>query len=169
MKVNVYGVYGIFNVTKEKWYVGQSKNVYERLSGHKSRLQKHIEHNIEMQKDFADGDVFIFTPIETEPDFPITDLDSKENYYINKLVVNSKNKGYNKVSNTSNVNPETAMLTKYQEAVVLIKEYQKAIDIYQANIKRLEADNEYYRAQNIIRDEHISRLLALLQKESDAE
>lgn len=54
----MYGIYGIFNATKERWYVGQSQNVSDRLSEHRSRLKRGTHHCKEMQRDYDNGDVF---------------------------------------------------------------------------------------------------------------
>lgn len=158
MKTTVYGIYGIFNATKDKWYIGQSKNVYRRLSEHKSNLKTHRCHNNEMQKDYDNGDVLVFTPIEIEPELHIEDLDIKENFYIDKLVINGKVKGYNKNSNTVSTEKKS-ILTRYQEAVVVIKEQQEAMKIYQEKIKSLQNDKEHLLKQNITLNDIVKKLL----------
>ena len=96
----MYGIYGIFNTTKEKWYVGQYENVSDRLSQHKSHLKYGTHHCKEMQNDFTNGDNFVFTVLEAEPKFEKYQLNDKENYYITKLSINGKYSGYNKIINT---------------------------------------------------------------------
>lgn len=43
------GVYGIYNVVRDKWYVGSSLNISQRWSNHKSTLQRGCHHNIKLQ------------------------------------------------------------------------------------------------------------------------
>lgn len=159
IKSNVYGVYGVFNITKEKWYVGQSTSVYVRLSEHKSKLSKHIHHNKDLQKDYDNGDIILFLPIETAPNFPISELDIKENLYIDKLVNNGKNGGYNKVSNVVNASPKESILSQYQQAIVVIKEQQEATKIFQEKIKSLENDKEHLIKQNYALNDIVKKLL----------
>lgn len=61
------GVYAIINKTKGKCYIGQSENIQNRASSHISKL-KHNRHEIEeMQKDFNNGDRFIFKILKEIP------------------------------------------------------------------------------------------------------
>ena len=48
----VCGIYGIQNTLTGKWYVGQSTNVYNRMSFHFSELRRGIHFSRQMQADF---------------------------------------------------------------------------------------------------------------------
>lgn len=92
------GIYGIFNATKNKWYIGQSVDTRRRLYQHKHRLDYGDHPCKEMQEDYRSGDRFVFTPIEEN--VPPNELNQKENEYIIRLSYNGANKGYNQKINT---------------------------------------------------------------------
>ena len=118
MKNDVCGIYGIFNVTKEKWYVGQSEHVNNRLIEHKCALKRGSHHCKKMQEDYETGDVFIFSPIITYPDVTKKELNNVENYYIMKLSVNGRNYGYNKILNTKQDGKNCRNIIKSQDRTV---------------------------------------------------
>lgn len=81
------GVYVLFNENKNKYYVGQSKNIVHRVKNHiEGRGNAHL---------FADlkyGDIFYVHLIEFTSEF--RSLNEQEKYYIN--IYDSFNNGYNK-------------------------------------------------------------------------
>lgn len=54
-------VYIIYNIDNEKVYVGESKTPIKRWSQHRYKLSNGIHENKEMQKDFDNGNNFVFS------------------------------------------------------------------------------------------------------------
>lgn len=50
--MTIVGIYGIKNCTENKWYVGQSNNVYKRLGAHTDRLRRGDHPLLELQADY---------------------------------------------------------------------------------------------------------------------
>lgn len=87
-KIVFFGVYIIYNVTKDKPYVGQSKNVFQRVQSH---LTGHG--NGDVYADYKYGDQFTIKMIDlTKTDFQ--SLNELERYCIK--VCKAYEKGYNK-------------------------------------------------------------------------
>lgn len=87
-KIVFSGVYIIYNVTKDKPYVGQSKNVFQRVQSH---LTGHG--NGDVYADYKYGDQFTIKMIDlTKTDFQ--SLNELERYCIK--VCKAYEKGYNK-------------------------------------------------------------------------
>lgn len=90
---NKKGIYIIWNKTKNKYYVGQSKDLYKRIfTQHFSKLDKDVK-NIIFTKDwYADNEFYLRTfEFDTKDE-----LDQAEKYYID--MYNSFIDGYNKTS-----------------------------------------------------------------------
>ena len=52
------GVYVLENATRQRYYIGSSKNINARLSQHFSKLRNNKHEIAEMQNDYNNGDVF---------------------------------------------------------------------------------------------------------------
>lgn len=50
--MNIIGIYGIENRIENKWYVGQSINLYKRLGGHIDRLRRGDHPLLQLQADY---------------------------------------------------------------------------------------------------------------------
>jgi group I intron endonuclease len=145
-----YGIYGVFNATQNKWYIGQSKDVEKRLVRHKWDLKCGAHHCKKMQADYSKGDIFVFTVIETEPNFPIEMLNAKENEYILRLSVNGANMGYNQIINTSStgkamryiVESDRTIKSGDDEAAYTIYD-ASAIDALKAAVNRWKEYSDY--------------------------
>lgn len=87
-KFEAKGVYIIWNKTKEKYYVGQSKDVYKRLFT--QHFNNNDVKNIIFAKDWYANDEFFFKIIELETK---DELDATEKEYIEKY--DSFKNGYN--------------------------------------------------------------------------
>lgn len=85
---NFVGCYIIYNISKSKAYVGQSKNVRKRLQQHFSG-----EGCIDVYADYLSGDEFRIKTI-TLRDYGIDDLDKMEKELISKY--HAFDRGYNK-------------------------------------------------------------------------
>jgi group I intron endonuclease len=88
------GIYKIENNINHKIYVGQSKNIHNRMLQHRSELRrrKHINSHLQMAVDKYGLDNFSFIVIEK---CPIGLLDEREVYWIEKLQSANKKYGYN--------------------------------------------------------------------------
>lgn len=90
---NKKGVYIIWNKTKDKYYVGQSKDLYKRIfTQHFSKLDKDVK-NIIFAKDWYENNEFYLRTFEFETK---DELDHAEKHYID--MYNSFAEGYNKTS-----------------------------------------------------------------------
>lgn len=64
---NFSGVYIIVNIVKQKVYIGSSRNIKDRLTNHKTKLNNGKSPISKMQEDFNNGDRFIayvVTPVK---------------------------------------------------------------------------------------------------------
>lgn len=105
------GIYMILNIITGKAYVGQSINVEQRLSRHKSRLNKNKHHNDYLQNAWNKygEDAFEFNILER---CPSDSLDDNEVFWINYFRTNTHDKGYNLESGggaNKTISPETRM------------------------------------------------------------
>lgn len=63
----IVGVYAIWNLENQKVYIGSSKNIKSRVYNHLTKLRNGKHENVELQKDFDDGNKFIiFKVLEAE-------------------------------------------------------------------------------------------------------
>ena len=93
MNNRISGIYYIKNTINNKLYVGQSIDVYARLSRHKTDLRggrdsKHLQKSYDKYGE----DNFEFTMFM---ECPVEDLDYWEKYYIEKWNTQDENFGYN--------------------------------------------------------------------------
>lgn len=89
------GIYGIFNISNNCIYVGQSSNVHYRLRKHKEMLKRNVHFNEQMQEDWniCGEKIFCFDVLEVIDDKK--HLDEKEifwtEYYKNNTSCNVYN------------------------------------------------------------------------------
>lgn len=104
------GIYEIFNMVNGKSYVGQSTNITQRLSKHKSELRHNKHQNLHLQNAWNKyGEYnFIFNVIEY---CDIDELDDIEKYYINIWNLTNNQYGYN-VESGGNLNKTLSTETK---------------------------------------------------------
>lgn len=95
MKNNICGIYYIKNIVNNNMYIGQSINIKNRFSCHKSALNKNSHYNEKLQEDFNKYGIesFEFGVLE---ECNREDLDKLEQYYIKKY--NTMIEGYNNAS-----------------------------------------------------------------------
>lgn len=74
------GIYMIYNIYKHKAYIGQTHNFRNRALSHKRNLKSGTHSNRQLQKDYNDGDNFIFSIIHITKSE--TDLRILESEYI---------------------------------------------------------------------------------------
>lgn len=93
-KEKIRGIYCIENLQNHKKYIGQSKDVFRRISNHKNLLRKHKHHNIYLQHawDKYGEDCFHFYLLESCNEL---DIDKIERYYISMFDTTNDNNGYN--------------------------------------------------------------------------
>lgn len=46
------GIYGIYSKIKNKWYIGESKDIFDRWSDHKKTLKSNSHHSIKLQRHY---------------------------------------------------------------------------------------------------------------------
>lgn len=88
------GIYILKNITKQKYYVGESVNISQRREAHFAALQTGKHQNKELQKDYDSGDQFIFIKVWNCPDNRNL-LMTEESRLVGKLLDNGK-RLYNK-------------------------------------------------------------------------
>lgn len=88
---NVKGVYIFWNKSKNKYYVGQSKNLYNRICVNHLSIKRGEVKNLSFREDYNNGDFFYIATTECSSK---DELDEKEKYYIN--LFDSCWNGYNK-------------------------------------------------------------------------
>ena len=89
----VCGIYKIENLINHKCYIGQSNDVSNRLSQHRSETYRKYNINKTLYKAIEKYGIDNFTFEIIECDLPNNKLDEREIYWINYY--NSYNKGYN--------------------------------------------------------------------------
>lgn len=99
---NSPGIYEIYNVVNGKRYVGQSIKLKQRLQRHLNELRRGTHKNKHLQSSWNKygEEKFCFEPIEY---CDISDLDSREDYYIGLFNCNDRERGYNiRIDNKTN-------------------------------------------------------------------
>lgn len=86
------GIYKITNDRTGETYIGQSKNIEQRINAHKNELRQGTHHNRGMQSDYLRGDTFTYSILEKTSSDRQT-LHQKEEKYISQY--NTFNEGYN--------------------------------------------------------------------------
>lgn len=83
------GIYGIYNISSEKIYIGQSRNIYKRINSHKSDLtrNKHINKHLQAAWNLYGELNFISGIIEL---CDISLLAEREKYWIDSIEKNDK-------------------------------------------------------------------------------
>ena len=104
------GVYEIFNMVNGKSYIGQSTNITQRLSRHKSELRHNKHQNLHLQNAWNKyGEhSFLFNILEY---CNIDELDDIERYYINIWNLTNSQYGYN-VESGGNLNKTLSEKTR---------------------------------------------------------
>lgn len=101
-KEKVSGIYIIYNIPDEKFYIGSSVNIYKRWKSHKKRLEYNQHNNkylTEVYKKYG-IDSFIFKIIEYC--LPEKTID-REQYYLDLYKPYERNIGYNIMSRADRV------------------------------------------------------------------
>lgn len=99
MRDRAAGIYKITCRSDGRVYVGQSRNITERLNNHRSQLLKGKNSNVELQNAWNEYGAlsFSFDVIEIcPPDVAI--LDDREIFWINQLCATDNTKGFNSSS-----------------------------------------------------------------------
>ncbi|MEH7116030.1 GIY-YIG nuclease family protein [Neobacillus vireti] len=86
------GIYVIFNLFNNKFYIGSSKNIYNRLNEHFRKLKQNNHHNIHLQRAYNKHSDFFISFLLEKVDH-CDDLLIREQYWIDEL--NACNDGYN--------------------------------------------------------------------------
>lgn len=99
LKDRCVGIYGLKNKTTNKWYIGQSRDVFCRLSKYKNLncKRQHKIYNALNKYGFSDFDFILIETCELDQDV----LNERESYWIN--FYNSVENGYNLKSGGSNI------------------------------------------------------------------
>lgn len=131
------GIYEIFNMVNGKSYIGQSTNITQRLSKHKSELRHNKHQNLHLQNAWnKHGEhSFLFNILEY---CNIDELDDIERYYINIWNLTNNQYGYN-VESGGNLNKTLSTETKRK-----ISEAHKGKTPSEETRKKLSDNNARY-------------------------
>jgi len=98
------GIYGIHNITKDKYNIGKSQDLHMRTQGHINCLYQNKHHSKYLQYDYNNGDLFEIILIEELKEITRnSELLYIEQYYIEKY--NAINNGYNMFMSMDGVSP----------------------------------------------------------------
>lgn len=91
----IEAIYGIQNIITNKWYIGSTFNLRDRIRRHRYALLTHTHHSSKLQRSFDKYGInsFEIFVIESFKNLDIDDLINKEIDYINQY--DSLNNGYN--------------------------------------------------------------------------
>lgn len=147
------GIYTIYCIVNNKYYVGYSKNLKKRIGQHKLRLKKNIHQNIFLQNAYNKygKDTFEFEILETcEEQY----LCSLEHYWCNMLNTHNDKYGYNILPthpNAKNSGHSLETKNKLKNAAKYSKNWEarrKKIIIYNLNGEFIEIVNSILEAAN---------------------
>lgn len=103
---DISGIYAIWNISKNKFYIGSSKNVKQRAMNHKTKLNKNKHPIKELQQDYNNNDSFVI--------LLITEVKNHSNlrYYENVTIkqFQADTRGYNKARIISTVTSEESSI-----------------------------------------------------------
>ena len=99
------GIYCIYNTFNNKRYIGSSKNIEARWRVHQSRLRLNKHHSIHLQKSYnLDSNIFQYEILELVDD--LSQLEVREQFWIDYHQSYKSDFGYNAVRIVSSINPE---------------------------------------------------------------
>lgn len=98
------GIYCIRNVSNDKRYIGSSKNIEARWRVHKSRLRHNKHHSDHLQKSYNLNSQFSYEILEFITD--LSQLEIREQYWVDHYQSYKSNYGYNAVKTVSQINPQ---------------------------------------------------------------
>lgn len=121
---NKSGIYGFQNIYNGKWYIGKSKNLYNRYMKHKNSWKKHQEKQFYQAIKKYGWESFNYYILEEFNEIPSNKyLSEREEYYIREK--NSYKKGYNASPKSSGGFYSKEHKRKSTEALKKINEKQK--------------------------------------------
>lgn len=98
------GIYCIRNISTNKRYIGSSRNISGRWRVHKSKLRLNKHHSDHLQKSY-NIDSFLFTYEIIELINDLSQLEIREQYWVDHFQSYKSNFGYNAVRTVSQINP----------------------------------------------------------------
>lgn len=114
------GIYKITNLTNNKTYIGQSKNIKQRLTGHFNKLKRNCHNNIYLQRSFNKYGIDNFkTDILCYCE--LLELSNNESLYIKKYNSFNKKFGYNLTEDCNRHVIKTRKLIGLKNKEVLLK------------------------------------------------
>ncbi len=98
------GIYCIRNTISDKRYIGSSRNISNRWRVHQSRLRLNKHHSDHLQKSYnIDSSYFVYEIIEFVDD--LSQLEIREQYWVDHYQSYKSDFGYNAVRTVSNIDP----------------------------------------------------------------
>lgn len=140
MKKIICGIYLIFNRVNKKKYVGQSKDIEDRWIKHKCALNNNKRENEHLQNAWNKygESAFKFTKIEECPE---EKLNEREQFWMDKLEVCNREKGYNirpRADHSKHSEETLKKMSSWQIGRKLSDEHRKKISFAQKGRKRSE-------------------------------
>ena len=148
------GVYAIVNITKQKIYIGSSRNIKNRLKIHKSQIAKGKSLVRKMQEDYNQGDIFVayvVTPVRVRDERYSRDSDLRyfENLAIEDFGACDPEQGYNKKDTEKSYLREQRNITYASRR---LKEYFATYDVGNWNPRyRTRTEEEF--VENVLNKE----------------
>lgn len=146
-KCNFKGVYVIVNARNQKCYVGSSKNIRNRILQHMSQLRNNKSPVSEMQKDYNDGDNFIFHVVLK---YHETSMEKHKNKNDLLALEGKAIKAYDAVKNGYNKDDALGMLS-YEHDIFYSRIYTREIIDY---VNGVDDEEPYIKLWSEYDEEH---------------
>jgi group I intron endonuclease len=117
---NNSGIYKITNLVNNKIYIGQSRHVKQRITGHFNKLKRNCHNNIYLQRSFNKYGIDNFK-FEILCYCDISELSKNESFYIKQYASFNRKIGYNLTEDSHTHIIKTRKLIGFKNREILLK------------------------------------------------